>query len=217
MTADEDVPTPPSLPSSSACDNAQQEQHQRPVIPTLAVTSPSNYGRINPENESNLALLTSVSDDGLRNPAWQRNMLVGQSPRWSSPSSSAGSLHGTQLPEIHLGASRLIERGIPQNLVRLVPPIPNSSSISQPSFSTAFSRTSPLMSYSACHLRTVPSGSMLSPMFIGDVSFRKMSLLSPLQALHRALAIMSYTPRTIGCGSYRNTSFGFAIKTSRVN
>lgn len=64
MTSPEKATT--STPNPTNCNPSDEEHQQPPVIPTLAVTSPDNYGRIDPENESNLALLASVSDDGLR-------------------------------------------------------------------------------------------------------------------------------------------------------
>lgn len=54
--AEEGQPSAPKTrPTSPPVD-----QSERPYVPTLAVTSPRNYGNIDAENESNLQILSSV-------------------------------------------------------------------------------------------------------------------------------------------------------------
>jgi hypothetical protein len=84
MAADDSAETDPFQPSSTPPSSAPQHSHlnpsspdvpqnrsdahvrypqQLPIVPTLAVTSPSNYGRIDAENESNIAILGIPGDN----------------------------------------------------------------------------------------------------------------------------------------------------------
>ena len=49
-----------SSASKSQGPHALSGSSERPYIPTLAVTSPDNYGKIDAENESNLSILSGV-------------------------------------------------------------------------------------------------------------------------------------------------------------
>jgi hypothetical protein len=71
-----------------------------PFIPTLAVTSPSNYGRLDPENESILSVVDNVASEVTRYRPKPPNMLhvasSTASPRGSPDSSSWSNSSGAQ-------------------------------------------------------------------------------------------------------------------------
>src|SRR5688572_14631762 len=90
--ADKGQPSATQLQPSSSAANAAE----RPYVPTLAVTSPSNYGNIDAENESNLHILSSVEspkasrERPLKSPSEQ----VGGNPRKRARSSVENSMTG---------------------------------------------------------------------------------------------------------------------------